>query len=268
MFRAAGYTAPQAGGPRKTVATAEAPTQQEVEAEIKAKLNEQSEEFFGFGGAINLFLKAFPGGFETPLFIEEERRYKRNARDLIQKGLLRPFIEEAIKSDDLGEFAKRVLSGLQATNLVSPYEKARFNDAMKKAAFRIHIAPALRDLLYGDFDEAFGRYVAVLKEGDALTWPLATYFPFLFDPQRHMFMKPEIVQLCAYRLGFGLHYETPATVESYKSLLEFTDHVRDGIASLKPEDNIDIQSFMYVIGAPGYVRDTVAQREGADQGDG
>ncbi len=57
---------------------------------------------------------------------------------------------------------------------------------------------------------------------------------------------------------------TPPAVESYRSLLEFTDFVRDGIASLEPADNIDVQSFMYVIGAPGYVRETVARRaEGA-----
>ena len=49
-------------------------------------------------------------------------------------------------------------------------------------------------------------------------------------------------------------------MESYESLLEFTNFVRDGIASLEPADNIDIQSFMYVIGAPGYVRETVARR--------
>ena len=74
-----------------------------------------------------------------------------------------------------------------------------------------------------------------------------------------MFMKPDIVRLCAHRLGFDLLYETPPTLEAYRSLLEFADFVRDGIASLEPEDNIDVQSFMYVVGAPGYVRGTVAQ---------
>ena len=263
-FKAAGYETPPSGGPRKLVAVAEGSTQEEVEAEIKATLNELSEEFVGFGGAINLFLKAYPGGFQSPEFIDEERRYKRGASDRIGSTLTRSFIDDAIDSGDLGEFAKRVLSGLQATNLVSPYEKARFNDAVKKPAFRERYAPALRDLLYGDFDEAFAAVVRVLKEGDALTWPLATYFPFLLDPRKHMFMKPEVMQLCAFRLGFELRYETPPAVESYRSLLEFTDFVRDGIASLEPADNIDVQSFVYVIGAPGYVRETVARRvEGA-----
>ena len=263
-FKAAGYETPSGGGPRKLVADTEGSTQEEVEAEIKATLNELSEEFVGFGGAINLFLKAYPGGFESPQFIDEERTYKRGASDRIGSTLTRSFIEEAIKSDDLDEFAKRVVSGLQATNLVSPFEKMRFNDAMKKQAFRKRFAPVLRDLLHGDFDEAFGRYVAVLKEGDAPTWPLVTYFPFLFDPWRHMFMKPETMQLCAYRLGFELRYAIPPAVESYRSLLEFTDFVRDGIASLEPTDNMDIYSFTYVIGAPGYVRETVARRDEAE----
>ena len=242
------------------VAIVDGSTQQEVEADIKARLNEQSDEFFGFGGAINLFMKAYPDGFQTPQFIDEERTYKRDASNRIRASLTRSFIEEAIESGEFGEFAKGVMSGLQATNLVSPYEKARFNDAMKKSDIRKQIAPALRDLLYGDFDQAFVALVGVLREGEALTWPLVTYFPFLFDPLRHMFMKPEVMRLCAYRLGFDLHYETPPTIQTYRILLEFTDFVRDGISALNPEDNIDIQSFIYVIGAPGYVRETVAQR--------
>lgn len=267
LFKAAGYAAPQGGSPRKVVATAEAPTQQAVEAEIKATLNGQSEEFVGFGGAINLFLKAFPGGFETTQFIEDEREYKQSASHKIQGTLANSIIEEAINSDDLGEFAKHVMSGLQATNLVSPFEKARFSDAMKKEAFRKSYAPALRELLHGDFDKAFARYVGVLKEGDALTWPLATYFSFLFEPRRHMFMKPEVMKLCAYRLWYSLHYETPPNLSSYGSLLEFTEYVRDGIELLKPVDNIDIQSFMYVIGETGYVRDAIARREATGEGD-
>ena len=268
VFKAAGYETPPSGGPRKLVAAAESSTQEEVEAEIKATLNELSEEFVGFGGAINLFLKAYPGGFQSPEFIADEGKRKRRASDRFGQDMTRLYIDAAIESGDLEEFAKHVVSGLQATNLVFPYEKARFNDAMKKQAFRKTYAPALRDLLYGDLDEAFGRYVAVLKEGNALTWPLVTIFPFLFDPQQHMFMKPEVMQVCAYRLGFDLLYETPPTVESYRSLLELTDFVRDGIASLEPGDNMDTYSFMYAVGAPGYVRETVARRGEANQEDG
>ena len=86
-FKAAGYESPRRSGPRKVVATVEGSTQQEVEADIKARLNEQSDEFFGFGGAINLFMKAYPDGFQTPQFIDEQRTYKRDASNRIRATL-------------------------------------------------------------------------------------------------------------------------------------------------------------------------------------
>lgn len=259
VYRAVGYE--KAGKDRpvgKKLAEAESASIEDVTAEVKSALAEHSGEFFGFGGAINLFLKAFPDGFSSPEFIDMELTYKRVASEQICHDLSVGAIDEAIACGDYDGFAAWVMSGLQKTNLVSPYEKARFGDAMKKPAFREVYAPALRDLLHGNFDASFGPYVALLKSEDAASWPLVTYFPFLHDPRHHAFMKPEVMKLCALRLGFDLQYDTPPSIEVYRSLLAFTAFVLDGIATLKPEDNIDIQSFIYVVGAPGYVRDVLA----------
>ena len=39
------------------------------------------------------------------------------------------------------------------------------------------------------------------------------------------------------------------------------DEIRDGIASLGPRDNIDVQSLMYVVGKEGYVREAIEARK-------
>jgi hypothetical protein len=76
-----------------------------------------------------------------------------------------------------------------------------------------------------------------------------------------MFLKPTIVQTCAERMGYDLHYEPLPNPETYRSLLGFTEFLRDGIAALEPKDNIDLQTFMYVVGKGGYVQHAVSDRE-------
>ena len=96
---------------------------------------------------------------------------------------------------------------------------------------------------------------------DCAKWPIVTYYPFFRFPDRHMLLKPEIAQTCAYRLGYDLDYDPRPNIRSYRSLLGLVDEIRDGIASLGPRDNIDIQSLMYVVGTEGYVREAIEARK-------
>jgi hypothetical protein len=38
-------------------------------------------------------------------------------------------------------------------------------------------------------------------------------------------------------------------------------YIRNGIRSLEPRDNIDVQTFMYVVGKEGYVAEAAADRK-------
>ena len=69
-----------------------------------------------------------------------------------------------------------------------------------------------------------------------------------------------MVQNCAERMGYDLHYKSPPSRNAYRSLLDFTEFLRKGIAELEPKDNIDIQTFMYVVSKEGYVREAIAYR--------
>jgi hypothetical protein len=63
-----------------------------------------------------------------------------------------------------------------------------------------------------------------------------------------MFMQPVAARRCAARMGYEFHYDSTPNRETYASLLGLSDLVRERIASLEPKDNIDMQSFIYVIG--------------------
>ncbi|MDZ7697765.1 MAG: hypothetical protein U5R49_12870 [Deltaproteobacteria bacterium] len=79
------------------------------------------------------------------------------------------------------------------------------------------------------------------------SWPVATILPFLAQPDRHMFLKPGITQAAAKILAFDLHYNPTPNWVTYDSLLKMTAIYREKLKSLAPNDNIDIQSFFWVI---------------------
>jgi hypothetical protein len=75
-----------------------------------------------------------------------------------------------------------------------------------------------------------------LHKYDNAKWPVATYLPFLWQPDRHMFLKPTVTKDFATRVGhrFASDYDSTLTINV--------------VQSLKPRDRIDIQSFIWVVG--------------------
>jgi hypothetical protein len=75
-----------------------------------------------------------------------------------------------------------------------------------------------------------------------------------------MLLKPEIAQICAYRLGYELDYDPVPNARTYQSYLGLVNCIWKGIGSLQPRDNIDVQTFMYVVAKDGYVAAATADR--------
>ena len=90
-----------------------------------------------------------------------------------------------------------------------------------------------------------------MKDFGQLSWPAATYLPFLWEPDTQMFLKPEVTKDFADRVGhpFARTYSARLDPEVYESLLDLARETTEEIASLKPVDRIDIQSFIWVVGA-------------------
>ena len=79
----------------------------------------------------------------------------------------------------------------------------------------------------------------------------ATYLPFLWRPETHMFLKPEVTKDFALRVGhrFAADYEARLETTVYESLLDLVSRTAAELADLKPRDRIDVQSFIWVIGS-------------------
>jgi hypothetical protein len=242
------------------VASVTGETPDVVKREIKDQLNQMSQEFIGFPGAINLFLRAFPDGFRSEFHDHYERGYKDTAAEFVCKELGRERIDRLLAGNGFERVCTLAMEAVRKTNLCASWEQIKLADALKVENLRQPFAEHLTELLYGDFDRALQDLNRLLKPDEAAKWPILTYWPFLRFPDRHMFLKPKMTENCATRLGYELDYDSSPNPRTYRSLLDFTDFLRNGIAELEPRDNIDLQTFMYVVSRKGYVNKAIEYR--------
>ena len=84
------------------------------------------------------------------------------------------------------------------------------------------------------------------KQTRVLTWPLLTIFGFIAQPEEHIFLKPNVTQIAARHYGYDFLYRARPSWETYASLLDFAETIRQDLTDMPPRDMIDIQSFVWV----------------------
>jgi hypothetical protein len=75
---------------------------------------------------------------------------------------------------------------------------------------------------------------------------------FLAQPERRVFLKPNVTRVAAENYGFDFRYASKPSWSGYANLLEFASLVRRDLRDLRPRDMIDIQSFIWVLGSDEY----------------
>jgi hypothetical protein len=231
----------------------------DARAEIRQLLSAKSEDYVSYNGAINQFLRVYPQGFQDPYFMFDERNYKIKAHGKATTLLAKETLSNQIAKKqflEISENARKVF-----INLIFPNEAMSFKDFLKIEKNAAAFAPILFQLLYGnDFNSAFDDLSTLLARGAAAKWTILTYLPFIVFPDKHMFMKPEVAQESARRLGDDFSYESRPNSIVYQKYLAYTSRLREGISELHPRDNIDVQTFMYAVGKNGFVREGVERR--------
>jgi hypothetical protein len=84
---------------------------------------------------------------------------------------------------------------------------------------------------------------------------VATVFGFIARPDRHLFIKPRATRRAARLYGYAMAYEPTPSWSLYQDLMTFAAVLRrdlDRKPGFKARDLIDLQSFMWVQGAPEY----------------
>ncbi len=205
------------------------------------------------------FLRIFPGGFRDETYVDWERAYKQQAHERWVAALHREAFAALLAEGRYDEIARRAVSIESRTNLLFSFEKMALRDAVRPPAGARDFAVGLYAFLHGGGDrpdafEAWCQVVAHLprRQTRVLTWPLATVFGFLAQPDRHIFLKPQVTRAAAREYGYSFAYESRPAWPTYASLLEFAERVRRDQRDLRPRDMIDLQSFIWVQGSDEY----------------
>ena len=210
------------------------------------------------GAAKRKFLHFFPQGFVDPKYLSEERTYKLDAHQRFQNEMTTEIIGELLKTGDIPALVKKGQSIIGAVNVLSRFESAAFNDAMRDIAAARGFYTALLTLLRAteitasDF-QAFLDEVSSLpaSRGRVETWPITTILLFLAQPNRFMFLKPEVTQAAAETLAFDLQYKSAPNWATYAALIRMGNVYLDLLKEMGARDFIDVQSFIFVVGG-GY----------------
>ena len=198
--------------------------------------------YFGYDGARARFLKFFPNGFHSEGFASQERSYKLAFKEKLDS--IAP-LEQAVEVGGLGE----AVLAVYRSNLLSPYEVMRIQDLLRgpDADSFIHAAA---EFARDPTNSTLIKLDRVLKPHNCAKWVIATYLPFLWRPQSHMFLKPEATKDFAARVGhpFASIYQPRLDFDVYASLLDLAEKTESELIDLAPRDRIDIQSFIWVVG--------------------
>ena len=207
------------------------------------------------------FLRHFPGGFHDPTYVDWERDYKWEAHRLWRDriGDARRF-RTALDEGRHGEVAEHAVRIESSRQLLFSFEKMALRDGvLREAAGAERFAEGLYDWLHGPGGEEarFERWVDVVaglprRQTRVATWPVITVFGFIARPKVHCYLKPMTTRRAAALYGFDLHYSSRPSWDTYGSLLAFCAELRSDLRDLKPRDQIDIQSFIWVLGSDEY----------------
>jgi hypothetical protein len=204
----------------------------------------------------------YPDGFEDETYLVAERSAKERAklewdlelgpatfRKLLARGEFRAIADAAVRIES-------------RANLLFSFERMALRDAVRMPAGARLFATELYAFLYGpgSTQRKFNDWLEALRDlpqpgSPVLTWPVATVFGFIARPDRHLFLKPRATRKAAHLYGYALTYSSKPSWPQYQDLLTFAAVIRrdlDRRPGFKARDMIDLQSFMWVQGAPEY----------------
>ncbi|WP_156169340.1 hypothetical protein [Wenxinia marina] len=210
---------------------------------LQAAVGESAPAFFGYPGALQRFLALFPAGFSDPAYIGDRRSgeaaYKRAAIERARSEL------PLNRWREVGAPGQTALRLFQATNLVDPYTKAKLADVLRSSD-AVRFLSLSEALAHGDVSAACSGLVR-FRDAGLCKWTALTYLPFLWRPDAHFYLKPVFTLEFARRVGhaFVYEYESTPNPATYAALLDLVSQTRKAVDDLKPQDNVDIHSFMW-----------------------
>ena len=219
----------------------------------------------GLRAAKRRFREIFPGGFRDQTYLDWERDYKWAAHRAWEATLGRAEWERLLAEGAHAEVAKRIATfyARSKLNMLALYEWMALREALEDPAGGQALATGLYDLIHGDrardgdFGARLERFTALLdglpqRQTRLAKWPVATLFPFVALPKRHLILKPNLMKRAAERFHFDLAYQSRPNATTYEAMMSFVGWLKRELGAWKPRDLIDIQGFIWVTSSEEY----------------
>lgn len=204
----------------------------------------------------------YPDGFEDETYLVAERSHKERAHLEWETELAAADFRKLLARGEFRVIADIAVRIEARASLLSTFERMALRDAVKSPAGARLFATELYGFLHGpgSAQRRFNDWLEALadlpqRQSRVLTWPVATVFGFIARPDRHLLLKPRATRRAAHLYGYALGYDTKPSWPMYQDLMTFAGVVRrdlDRKPGFKARDMIDLQSFMWVQGAPEY----------------
>lgn len=213
-------------------------------ARLMAEQGKADPNYFGYRGAVQRLLHIFRDGLQGDAYMRWERAYKVEAKARLDADLPLERARRATAGD-----AEAALRAYRKTNLLSPFEKTRVTE-MLRGPHGGDFIRAAAEFADGNLAGGLSDMERMLRAHGQPSWPVVTYLPFLWAPESHMILKPEVTIDFARRVGhrFATDYDSGLKADVYRSLLDLVAETDREIAELRPRDRIDTQSFIWIIG--------------------
>ncbi len=212
--------------------------------------------------AVGKFLSTFPEGFSDRKYVGDfkagERVYKDAFRDEYSKALGGGEGERLLAKGDVGELRRRILSVARINLLHFNWDLAPLKDGLASDEAAVAFFGAL--LPAASEKPSQGRFEALVRVLEAMpargspvaSWPIATIFPYLAQPDEHMFFRPTPTIEAAKRLAFELNYKSNPNWLTYNSVVTFSKVLLKELRQYGANDMVDVQSFIFVTWIPSY----------------
>ncbi len=205
--------------------------------------------------AVEQFLAVFPGGFGGDAYVsgKNARATKwRAAHEMWGQELGEPDRTRLLADLDLKEFTKRAVKVEKTiVSLHPPVDE----DAVKQALSDPEAAPpfwtALVELLSvpspgrARFEKLFSAARSLPVE-PAQQWLVATLFPFVASPGRHVLLRPKVTFEAASRLGCDAGDDEAPVWGTYSAVRALYTQLLTKLEASGAKDFVDVESFLHV----------------------
>ncbi len=223
----------------------------------------ESSPPMSFEEQLELFRAAFPGGFEDPQWVEQQRGTNAKKRLVAhrdpaiadaQKLLGAEALEARIASQAFRSIQDDIWTLLKRTDLLPSAELAllRTPEPERQRALSLMVMELLHG--GGDYGTRFDRFVVTFQQafGKPAGWQFATALPALVEPSEHVAVRPTAFRAQARWMAPGSSLPKSPNSAGYRRCLAMAKHVATRLTEQNqpPRDLMDVYDFIRITAKP------------------